>query len=64
MTKMEECFRNIMGQEDSYEIERESLSCGSQTDFIIWFRMLANQEGLSPKVNGSKDENDPMDVRL
>jgi len=53
-----------MGQEDSYEIERESLSCGSQTDFIIWFRMLANQEGLSPKVNGSKDENDPMDVRL
>jgi len=28
----------------------------------MWFRVLANQEASSSKVDGSRDENDLMDV--
>ena len=74
---MEECFRSTMWQENSYRIERKSISHGSQANFTLWSRMLANQENSSSDVNGSKvgnqensspdvsgsrDENNSMDV--
>jgi len=53
-----------MWQEDSFQTEEEGLSDGSATGFTVWSRMLANQEDLGPEVDGSRDENDPMDVWL
>jgi len=61
---MEEGVWSTMWQEDSFQTKRESLSDGSTTDFTLWSGVLANQEGPGPKTDGSRDENDPVDVWL
>ena len=43
-------------------IERDGLLYGSQANFVVWFRVLTNQETSSLEVDGSRDENDSMDV--
>ena len=32
------------------------------TGFTLWSRVLADQEDSGPKVDGSRDEDDSMDV--
>jgi len=51
-----------MRQENTGKIERESLSYGRQTRCAVWSRVLANQKDSSPKVDGSGDEHDPVDM--
>ena len=51
-----------MWQEDSFQTKGESLSDGNTTSFTLWSKVLANQEDLGPEVDGSWDENDPLDV--
>jgi len=41
-----------------------SVSDGDTTSSTLWSRVLANQEDPGPKVDGSRDEDDSMDVWL
>ena len=40
----------------------DDLSYGNQATFVIWFRVLANQEASNPDVDSSRDENGLTDV--
>ena len=44
------------------KIEMGSLSYGSQTSCALWSCVLANQEESSSKLDGSRDNNDSVDV--
>ena len=61
---MEEGFWSTVWQENSSQIEGESLSDGCTTNFTLRSRVLAYQEEPGPKVDGSRDEDDSMDVWL
>ena len=62
--QMEEGVWSTMWQEDPFQTKKQNLLDGSSTSLTLWGRMLANQEDSGPKVDGSWDENDPMDVWL
>ena len=49
---------------NSCTIEMENLLYGSQTSFVIWSKVLVNQEDSSPKVDDSRDGKDLMDVLI
>lgn len=51
MTKMEECLRSVVWQEDLVKIEEEDLLDGCYIDIIVWSEVLAYQE-----LSSSEDE--------
>ena len=61
---MEEGFQSTIKQEDSFQTKRGSISNDSPTNITLWSRMSASQEDPDPKVDGSEDENDLVDVWL